>query len=75
MRRKLYTSIIITAFVASFATVVLAAPRYVASVNQEPFHITSCRWAKKTNSSNAVYYESREQAIADRHRACKVCKP
>lgn len=57
------------------ATAVLAAPQYVASASKEPFHLLSCKWAKKISLSNAVYYDTREAAIQDGHRPCKVCKP
>lgn len=57
------------------AAAVLAAPQYVASVNKEPFHRVSCRWARKISPKNAVYYNTREEAIQDGHRPCKVCNP
>lgn len=57
------------------AAAVLAAPQYVASINKEPFHRISCRWAQKISPKNAVYYETREEAIRDGHRPCRVCKP
>ena len=57
------------------AAAVLAAPQYVASVNKEPFHRISCRWAQKISPKNAVYYNTREEAIQDGHRPCKVCNP
>lgn len=56
-------------------TTVLAAPQYMASVRKEPFHKISCRWAQKISPSNAVYYNTREEAIQDEHRPCKVCRP
>lgn len=57
------------------AAVVLAAPQYVASINKDPFHRISCRWAQKISPKNAVYYNTREEAIQAGHRPCKVCKP
>jgi len=48
---------------------------YVASVLREPFHKSTCRWAKKIHTENLVGYDSREDAVADKHRSCKVCKP
>jgi nuclease (SNase domain protein) len=47
----------------------------VASINKEPFHRISCRWAQKISPKNAVYYNTRQEAIQDGHRPCKVCKP
>ena len=57
------------------AAAVLAAPQYVASANREPFHRLSCRWAQKIAPKNAVYYNTRQEAIQDGHRPCKVCRP
>lgn len=57
------------------AAAVLAAPQYVASVRKEPFHRVSCKWAQKISPKNAVYYNTREEAVQDGHRPCKVCNP
>lgn len=64
-----------TLLVLLLAVAVLAAPQYVASVNKEPFHCVSCRWAQKISPKNAVYYNTREEAIQAGHRPCKVCNP
>lgn len=64
-----------TLAVLLLAAAVLAAPQYVASVNKEPFHRISCRWAQKISPKNAAYYNTREEAVQDGHRPCKVCKP
>ena len=64
-----------TLAVLFLAAAVLAAPQYVASINKEPFHRISCRWAQKISPKNAVYYETREEAVRDGHRPCKVCSP
>ena len=72
MRKRLALSILAALLLAA---AVLAAPQYVASINKEPFHRISCRWARKISPKNAVYYNTREEAIQDGHRPCKVCKP
>lgn len=72
MLKRLALSILAVLFLAA---AVLAAPQYVASINKEPFHRISCRWAQKISPKNAVYYNTREEAIQDGHRPCKVCKP
>lgn len=64
-----------TLAVLFLAAAVLAAPQYVASIHKEPFHRISCHWAQKISPKNAVYYNTREEAIQDGHRPCKVCKP
>ena len=52
-----------------------ASARYVASKNSEPFHVPSCKWAQRISKENAAYYSTRDDAIKDGHRPCKVCKP
>ena len=58
-----------------FALPLLAAPQYIASRMRQPFHHISCRWAQQIVSSNAIYYETRDEAIDDGHRPCKTCHP
>lgn len=48
---------------------------FVASILRDPFHRPTCKWAKKIHTGNLAGYASREDAIADGHRACKVCRP
>jgi methylated-DNA-[protein]-cysteine S-methyltransferase len=38
------------------------------------FCLPSCR-AKKPNKENAVFYDTKKEAIKNNYRACKVCKP
>lgn len=71
LKRTLYATLI----AILVATSVLAAPKYVASRSRVPFHLTTCSWAKKISPANAVYYNTREEAIKDGHRPCKVYKP
>ena len=71
--KKLLTALAVILLL--FASVSAASSPYVASKLREPFHYTSCKWAKKIDPENIVYYQTREAAIADGHRPCKVCKP
>lgn len=48
---------------------------FLASILREPFHKASCKWAESVHTHNLVGYDSRENAIADGHRPCKVCRP
>lgn len=48
---------------------------FVASKEREPYHRPSCRWAKKIDAANLETYSTRDEAQADGHRPCKVCKP
>ena len=36
--------------------------------------LPSCR-AKKPNRENVIFYESKEEAMTNGYRACKICKP
>lgn len=48
---------------------------FVASRLRLPFHFVSCYWAGKITAEHAVYFETREEAVAGGHRPCKICKP
>ena len=48
---------------------------YIASVWRQPFHRSTCRWAKKISDGNAAGYDTRQDAIKDGFRPCKICKP
>ncbi len=74
MKRIASMLIMLLIFAATTLSAV-AAGNYVASRDRAPFHTLSCRWAKKIASENAVYYNTRDEAIKDGHRPCKVCKP
>jgi hypothetical protein len=52
-----------------------SAHNYVASKLRTPFHRPDCKWAAKISDENAVWYVTREDAIKDGHKPCKVCKP
>lgn len=72
--KRLTTAIVILAILMT-AVICAAEEKYVASRHNRPFHTLSCRWAKKISQENAVYYSTRDEAINDGHRPCKVCRP
>ena len=72
--KRLTTAIVILAILTT-AALCAAGEKYVASRHNKPFHTLSCRWAKKISPENAVYYSTRDEAINDGHRPCKVCRP
>ncbi|MHC4416206.1 MAG: HEPN family nuclease [Planctomycetota bacterium] len=49
--------------------------KYVASRQQDPFHIRSCKWAKRISPANLQGVRTRRAAVGAGHRPCKVCKP
>ena len=48
---------------------------YVASKNSKVFHKPQCTWAKRIAAKNLIKYRSRNDAINDGRRPCKICKP
>ncbi|NLX74733.1 MAG: hypothetical protein GXZ13_02625 [Synergistaceae bacterium] len=78
--RKLLSScviglVVVFLVILSMRTLSIASGPYVASKLREPFHYASCKWAQKIDPENIIYYPTREAAINDGHRPCKVCKP
>ncbi len=53
----------------------VAEYKYVASKNSKVFHKSDCTWAKRIAPKNLVHYKTREDAINDGKRPCKMCKP
>jgi|GEM_PF-395763 len=47
---------------------------YTAVKTTGIYCLPSCR-AKKPNRENAVFYNTKEEAVGNGYRACKVCKP
>ncbi len=48
---------------------------YVASKNSRVFHKADCYAAKRIMPKNLVKYSSRDEAVQDGKRPCKICKP
>ncbi len=48
---------------------------YVASKNSRVFHRKTCSFAQTIKEQNLARYQTRQQAIKDGKRPCKVCKP
>lgn len=72
-KRALYAFLAI-AFIATSAFAV-ATPQFVASKESDAFHLSTCKMAQKIKPSNAVYFNTRDEAIKAGHRPCKICKP
>lgn len=47
--------------------------RYVASRNSEVYHIVECGHASRIDSSNRIYFSTREEAEATGRRPCSYC--
>jgi beta-lactamase superfamily II metal-dependent hydrolase len=48
---------------------------YVGSVKSDVFHYPNCRYVKKILPENMIWFTSRDDAIAQGYRPCKVCNP
>jgi len=48
---------------------------FVASRKSEVFHRPGCRYAKKISPTNLIGYKTRDEAIQDGRKGCKVCLP
>lgn len=49
--------------------------KYVASKKSKVFHKADCSSAKRIAPKNLIGYNSREEAVNDGKRPCKICKP
>jgi hypothetical protein len=61
--------------VAPVVKPIAAEYQYVASKNSKVFHKLDCSSAGKTKTENRIFYNSREEAIQDGRRPCKLCNP
>lgn len=53
-----------------------ASAAYIGNINSAIFHYEDCRLGgSRIKEENRVYFDTREEAIADGYRPCKVCKP
>lgn len=51
------------------------AKTYIASSESDKFHNQRCASAKNINSENAIYFNSRDEAINAGYKPCGRCKP
>lgn len=54
---------------------IITERNFIASAQGEKFHKPGCRYVDNISTGNKVYYETREDAIADGKTACSVCDP
>jgi micrococcal nuclease len=48
---------------------------FVGSAGSGKFHKLSCEWGKKIPNSNRIYFKTREEALKQDYKPCKVCNP
>ena len=64
-----------TPAVTTTQAVTRTSGQYVASVNSNKFHRTSCRHAQDILNENRVYYDTVTEAEDDGKEPCSVCRP
>jgi len=57
------------------ATIQTKEWKYVASRKTKVFHHPGCTWAQKISPQSLIGFNSREEAIRNRRRPCKSCRP
>lgn len=48
---------------------------FVGSIKSDKYHYPSCRWAKKINPENEIWFTSSTDARNHGYVPCKVCNP
>lgn len=48
---------------------------YIGSKNSDKYHKKNCRWVEKIEEENAVYFNSKEEAVQAGYKPCGTCKP
>ncbi len=48
---------------------------YIGNSNTGKFHESSCKWGQKISEHNKVIFNSRNAAISQGYKPCKVCNP
>lgn len=48
---------------------------YIGNSNTHKFHLASCRYVSKMSEDHKVYFNTRDEAIAQGYVPCKVCNP
>ncbi len=71
MKKAIALSLLLT-----LAIPAVASAAYIGNINSAIFHYEDCRFGgNRIKEGNRVYFDTRDEAIADGYRPCKVCKP
>ena len=52
-----------------------ATTSFVASVNSDVYHVSSCFYVDRIKESNRIWFTSAEEAEASGRRGCSHCQP
>ena len=48
--------------------------RRIGNIQMNRFHRNNCRWAREIPNENRRVFRTREEALKNGFKACKVCK-
>ena len=65
----------VSAYKAGSYSVTASNAKYIGNQNSYVFHKTSCSSVKQMNSSNKVYFASRQDAVSAGFHGCQRCNP
>ena len=72
---KKFITITLAFMIALAIPLAAYATTYIVNRNSWKFHYQGCRWERKMNESNRIYFSSRQEAIDMGMVPCKVCRP
>ena len=58
-----------------FAFSALAGSGYVASELCKAFHRPNCRYVRRIRPNYVIHFDTREEAIREGVKPCRICKP
>lgn len=66
---------ILTLALCSLSVFAFAEGLYVGSMKSHKYHKLDCRYARKIDEKNLIYFKTPEEAIKKGYYPCKVCRP
>lgn len=72
---KKFITITLAFIIALSIPLTAYAATYIGNRNSWKFHYQGCRWERKMNASNRIYFPSCQEAINMGMAPCKVCRP
>ena len=80
MNKRLSILLLAITLIASLAAATIGADdalasAYIGNSNSGIFHYSGCRYVYRMSEDHKVYFDSRDDAIDEGYRPCKVCRP
>ena len=67
--------IFMTLILCLFSVTTFAGGLYVGSAKSNKYHYPTCKFAKRINLNNLIYFENPESARKAGYKPCAICKP